>query len=429
MKKILAGACLIFAFAPGAFSIEPAQWQYRQPVTLAKSGPARISVPLGTLDRAQADLRDLRILGPDGGELPYAILDVPTERPPRKISGVTLAPRSFSATMDGDTTVVLIDSGTNKPIDSVQLNIADRTDYTKPARVEVSDDGKNWTLIAQGVPLFRRERGEFSLVQNDIPVGARTERHIRVTISNQGLGDAPIAIHGAKIFAVDEIAARAGIPDEETPVTISNVKQDAGTTILTLDLGAANVSLSQLHFDIADTLFMRRIYLSTTPANADGMRVMLTDSPIYCIKDVDGTPMTSNTTLEFGGRPVSTRTVEVSIINDDSPPLRILGVSAKRRPVLIAFNPPAPGVFTLLSGNPQAAAPRYDLAAFSEKLSQLPLAKITAGAVASTPGYRAPGPARNSGQFVNNALFWLALAVVVIVLLAVVAKLLPKPKS
>ena len=442
MKKLLAAACLIFAFAPAAFSIEPTQWQYRQPFEVAQSGPLRISVPLETLGCAQPDLRDLRIIGPAGTELPYTILEVPTERPLRK-DLVMLKSRAIDATMEGNKMVILIDSGTNLPIDSVRFYIADTTDYTKPARVEVSNDKENWTLVAKGAPLFRRgdPRGEqYAFVQDSVPLGARTERYIRVTISNQGPNDAPIAIGNAFIFAVDEIAARAGIPDEDTPVKITQVEQGTNGTTLTLDLSVPNVSLSQLHFDIADTLFMRNVSVHSTPLDGETVKGELADQitlqvlgggTIYCIKDIDGTPMKSNTTLEFDGFPVSTRTIWVGISNHDSPPLHILGVTAKRRPVLIAFNPPAAGRYTLLSGNAQAASPRYDLAAFSQNLGRLPVTQIAASPIEPTPDYRAPKPPP-SGEPLNlatRALFWVALALVVVLLLVVVAKLLPKPKE
>jgi len=455
MKTFLATACLLLAFlfalAPFAPAIEPTQWQYRQPIDITHPGPLRISLPLDTIGRAQPDLRDLRILAPDGTELPYAILEVPTERPPYKIPGVTLTPRAFSATIDYDKTVILIDTGTNKPIDSVQLDIADTTDYTKPARVEVSDDKQHWTLVAKGVPLFRRGRGEYAFGQTAIPLDARPQRHIRITISNQSAADSPIAIRGAKLLTADaEIAARAGIPDETTPVTITSEKQDAGTTILTLNLGTPNLSLSQLRFDIADTLFTRRVTITTPPLDAETAKNIFTGvtedfadkqprqvlrtgdgNSLYCIKDVDGTPMTSNTTLDFGGRPVPTRTIEARIINNDSPPLHIRNVTAKRRPVLIAFNPPVAGRYTLLSGNAQAPAPRYDLAAFSQNLGRPPVTQLTASSIEPTPDYRPPVPPPTGAplNLATRALFWIALALVVILLLVVVAKLLPKPKE
>jgi len=440
MKTLSATACLllafIFALAPAALSIEPTQWQYRQPIEVTQPGPLRISVPLETLGRAQPDLRDLRIIGPDGIELPYAILDVPTERQSYKVSGVVLAPRAFSVTMDGDKTIVLIDSGTSLPIDSIHLDIADKTDYTKPARVEVSDNLKNWMLVAQGVPLFRRAntRDEATpFIQDGIPLGARRERYIRITISNQGRDESPIAIRGALIYTTNEIAARAGIPDEDTPVKISSVKHDTDTTTLTLDLGTKNLTLSQLHFDIADTLFSRLVIVFLYPhsieTNPNTPRPEVERShSIYCIKDVDGTPMTASTTIEFGGRPISSRMIEVLIINDDNPPLDIRGVSAKRRPVHIAFNPSAPGCYTLLSGNAQAPVPRYDLAAFTQNLGRLPVTQLAASPIEPTPDYCVPKPSGTPLNLTTRALFWVALAFVVILLLIIVAKLLPLPK-
>ena len=442
MKKLLAAACLIFAFAPAAFSIEPTQWQYRQPIDITQPGPLRISLPLETLGRAQPDLRDLRILAPDGTELPYAILDVPTERAASESIEIWGRPVSLRVDTAEKKLFVTIETGTDKRLDSVELLVPDTKDYLLPARIEISGDGEKWEMLSSEQVLFRRGREHHygAVAQSTFSLSRRTAAWVRVTIS---FDTEPVAVSGAMIRTVTGTPGRAAMPDENAPVKISHVEHDSNTTTLTLDLGAANVSLSQLHFDIADTLFMRNVSVTSTPlddkttqkvpADKATLQVLATgyEPPIYSIKGVDDTLITANTTLKFDGTPVKTRTIWVNIDNADSPPLHILGVTAKRRPVLIAFNPPAAGRYTLLSGNAQAPAPRYDLAAFSQNLGRLPVTQIVASPIEPTPDYRAPKPPP-SGEPLNlatRALFWVALALVVILLLVVVAKLLPKPKE
>ncbi|MES1167983.1 MAG: hypothetical protein ABUL61_02315, partial [Oleiharenicola lentus] len=74
--------------------------------------------------------------------------------------------------------------------------------------------------------------------------------------------------------------------------------------------------------------------------------------------------------------------------NGDSPPLAIDAVTAKQHPVSLVFLAPAAGSYQLLSGNAQAAAPRYDLAAFAGDLRTANAAVPTAGALEAMPGYQ-----------------------------------------
>jgi hypothetical protein len=83
--------------------------------------------------------------------------------------------------------------------------------------------------------------------------------------------------------------------------------------------------------------------------------------------------------------------------------------------------------FALAYGNKNASAPRYDLSLVAVKLltSSRNVAQLTPGE---------SGPAKtgswNPLDSVNSGyVFWGALALVVVVLLVVVAKLLPKPPA
>jgi hypothetical protein len=80
MKKILSPIALALCCATCCLALDPAGWQYRQAFDIGQTGPARIPLPADTLGGAQPDLRDLRILSPDGAELPYALLKLPDAR-------------------------------------------------------------------------------------------------------------------------------------------------------------------------------------------------------------------------------------------------------------------------------------------------------------------------------------------------------------
>ncbi|MDF9827717.1 hypothetical protein M2447_001816 [Ereboglobus sp. PH5-10] len=428
MKKLLALIPALFVFGATAHGLNQADWECRQSFDVAQAGPARVSVPIDTLGRARADLRDLRIVGPDGAELPYAMLALPDARAAYRVSQ-TVAPRAFGAALDGAATVVTIETGVDKPLESIELSIPDAKDYMKPARVEVSPDRKNWTTVAGGQPLFRRNQaGRYDAVaQNTLPLGGRAAAFVRVTIYDQG--HEPIAVAGAKLRVVDEVAARDTVPDEEVATTITNVKQLADETVLTVDLGAANLRLTSLSLAVGDSLFARSVTVTLPAAGddtADRENTLARNRPVYSRTSIGGIETSGRTTVALDGASVPSRTILVRIANGDSPPLDIRGVAATRRPAHLAFNPSVAGRHTFLSGNPQAAAPRYDIAMLSRELARLPLTEIAAGTLVATPDYRAPAAPAEPSQITTRILFWVALAVTVGVLLYVIGRLLPK---
>ncbi|MEX2044292.1 MAG: hypothetical protein WD941_03000, partial [Opitutus sp.] len=82
-----------------------------------------------------------------------------------------------------------------------------------------------------------------------------------------------------------------------------------------------------------------------------------------------------------------TRELLVHIQNGDSPPLALDSVSARQHPVNLLFHASAAGNYTLLTGNPQAAAPRYDLAAFAAEMRTAAATAAVPGALEPMPGY------------------------------------------
>src|SRR5262249_44971138 len=81
--------------------------------------------------------------------------------------------------------------------------------------------------------------------------------------------------------------------------------------------------------------------------------------------------------------------------------------------------------FTLVHGNPNAAAPRYDLSLVATKLltSARHAAHLDISDAPPPHQRQAPPGIRGGG------IFWGALGLVVVVLLVVVARLLPKPTA
>jgi hypothetical protein len=416
---------LLFAGRAPVRAFDATAWRYQQAFEVAQAGGAmRVALPPETLDRLQPDLRDLRIVGADGAEVPYTVLELPTARAAATTLVMMRRPVSLRIDMEKKEVIATIVTETDAPLDTVALFIADTRDYMLPARLEISENGDVWQTLATGLALFRRGQGGRynAVVQNTLPLGHQSAACVRVTIST---GESSLAITGAELRVIKETAARRALPDVVAPVHIVATEQRAGETLLTLDLGAANLSLSTLSLQIAERLFMRHVTL----IGMDG-RELARGETLYRV-EIPGQVSTRKSTLAPGGVLVSERRLIARIENGDSPPLDVRGASATRRPVHIAFNPASAGRFIFLAGNEQARAPRYDLAVLSGQLANLPLSPITVGASTETPGYhRSLVPDNVSVRdIVGSVLFWLALTAVVVVLLVVIAKLLPKSNA
>ena len=164
MKKFL----LIAAFATlltmaRVFALTPSEWRFHQSIEIEKAGPARILLPLETLDKLAPDLRDLRVVDAAGKELSFAIVvDPRIDAPPNGEWRALSLPAKMRLDEARHETVVTIATGTNVRVASIKLQIPDTTEYTVPARLEISDDGREWESIDEDWTLFRRNRADGS---------------------------------------------------------------------------------------------------------------------------------------------------------------------------------------------------------------------------------------------------------------------------
>jgi hypothetical protein len=370
----LAWFCVLAA-ATRLAALTPTEWQHRQALNVAAPGLAKIVLPAGTFDSAQPDLSDLRVLDPAGHELP-SLLDRDLavrgwERAP------AFNPRSVRATPNGDITQLLFETGTTDPLDAIDLETPVPF-FLKAAHVEISPDGVTWQSLGPAVPVFR----QFGAEQLRLALNRQRAAFIRVTLDE--FRSRRIAFTGAKLLPAPALAA----PPVLTPLGVRITRRDefAGETVLTVALDGRHVLLAGLTLAARDQLFMRRVTVAIREVSGtvSGERTVGAGT-IYRVA-LDGAPPREQLDVPLEFSPPS-RELLVHIHNGDSPPLTLDGVRATQHPVTLLFLAPAAGVHTLLSGNPQAAAPRYDLAAFAGEMRGAGAAVITAGDVEPVPDY------------------------------------------
>lgn len=368
---------LAFLFLLTALSslhaIEPTEWKNRQPLTVERPGLVKLALPPETLGLARPGLEDLRLLDPAGREVPF-VFTLPA--PP--VAPTTRAAVNFRVTLTDSTTVLTLETGTAIPLEAIILTTPAPA-LLKAARLEISRDGERWETLADRAALFRQFGAEH--LRFDLP--RRVASHLRVTIDDSR--SRPVPFTGATLQL-----AGSTPPEITAPIAVRLVRREefAGESVLTVDLGGANVPLAALEFATVEPLFARKIALTVRELQNDSTieRALGTGS-IWRVA-ADGVPATEH--LEVTAHaPSPSRELLVHIDNGDSPPLAVDRLTARQRPLWLVFRAAEPGTYSILTGHAQIAPPRYDLAPLANALRDTPPSGLAPGPAAPNPGYRA----------------------------------------
>lgn len=366
--------CFLPAVGPGALFLATAlaaadssAWQHRQTLAIDAPGIVHVALPDETLDAARADHGDIRIVDAAGREIAFALVTGrrPAVRP--------VAARAFRSTLSATATQLVIDAGAAAATEVVLETPA--PEFVKRARLESSADGTIWQSADDGLPLFRQA----GVSRLSVPAPAR---HLRITIDDAR--SRPVPFTGARIIP----AAPTAAPTQPLAARIARREEFAGETVLTLDLSAAHVPLDTLTLTTPERLFTRRVTVGVRELRDEAaVERTVAAGTIFTLLP-DGEAPTAHTSLALDAIAPS-RELIVHIANDDSPPLAISAVALTRLETTLTFDAPAAGEYALLTGQPQAVAPRYDVARL--RPGHAPTAtRLTPGPLTANPDYRAP---------------------------------------
>jgi hypothetical protein len=357
------------AAADAVAAIIPTEWQHRQTLNVAAPGLVRVDLTAASFDAAGPQQEDLRVTDANGREVAL-LLDRPASPTARVIR-----PESFDVKLEPETTRINVVTGTTAGLSALTLETP-HPFFLRAATVEISDDNTHWTTLDQGVPLFRQWGAE----KLELSLGGRTAAFVRVTVNDHRVASVP--------FTGAHLSLNAGPPPALVPVGAKIASRDefAGETVLTLALDGRHAPLASLELPASDPLFMRRVTLSVREVNGGVSSERVIGSGTVYRVALDGAPARAELEVPLEFTPL-TREVLVHIHNGDSPPLSLDAVQLKRRALNLFFMAPAAGNYTLLSGNPQATVPRYDLAAFAGEMRAAGATTVVPGELEAMPGY------------------------------------------
>jgi len=343
MNRILTLLALIAPIAAAA-ETDRRTWKWQQEFNVGSPGMMRLNLDPMVLDASQPSLGDLRILSPKETETPY-LVDVPKKSGQRTQTAV-----GFKATLLEGKTVLDASTGTDQPIVAISLT-SPSTDFLKSLKVEATSGGEIWDAIAPSEVVFHHTNGVHRL---QIPIPQGVWKQIRVTIDDQRTLPVP--------FTAMQLTLAGNQPVNMVhPVQIAQRSENASSTSLELDLGAKNLQLSELRFTIADPLFIRRCTLSYPLRGEDGQNetISLGSHAIYRVAG-DGGASSQQVTIPIDTR-VPSRTLILTIPNDDNPPLKIESAEASIYPTSLVFFAAQEGDWRLLTGQALVRTPDYDI--------------------------------------------------------------------
>jgi hypothetical protein len=159
-----------------------------------------------------------------------------------------------------------------------------------------------------------------------------------------------------------------------------------------------------------------RLFEITRSSRGDDVRSLLADQRWV------RTPDSQSPRLVFAlSRVVDGAVMELETDNGDNSAVAITAATASRPVSRLLFKAPAGGAVELLYGNPDCATPRYDLSLLGRELFASPKQMAEAAKTEARP--------RSGGSLLQSAswILWIVLGLVVVGLLAVISRLLPKP--
>jgi Protein of unknown function (DUF3999) len=367
----------IIFWTGAAYALTPNQWQYRQSIDVATTGLVQINLPPETSNVARPDLSDLRIIDSTEKEVPF-LIDQPMPQPESTVSA-----KDFRAEIVSSETRLLITTGSDLTIAGVMLETPASSNFIKSARVEGSNDQKDWRMLTSGAPLFRMGNGAANL-RAALPEG----RWQFLLIVVDDTRTPPVPWTSARL-----IVAGSPAPTEPVSATIKSRDENPGMTRLGIDLGAGNLRIASIRIGTSERVFTRTVTVAVPELSAQNLQEEALTSAVLYRVDLNG-KVEAHLDVPIDTQ-IFGRELVLLIDNGDSPPLVVSEVRADRRITHLIFFAATSGAYSLLSGNSQCDSPRYELSHLGDQLRRADTAQGQVSLPAQNPGYN---PAANLPQ-------------------------------
>jgi hypothetical protein len=263
--------------------------------------------------------------------------------------------------------------------------------------------------------IFDFSQGDRHMALLTVDYPASTMRYVRVTVYGWMKTDAVRQVWAAYR---DELPAERDVMDSVVPERSED--PETKSSLLLIDLKQAGVPYDRVRLESEPAHYYRAAELETSKDGKD-WRFAATGTIYQTASEL-------STGLTFGER--HERYLRLRIFNGDDKPIPVKRVVIEVTVRLLKFPLAAgAGPFYLLTGNPDAKVPSYDLAAVLAREAPQPEVRATLLAPADNPGYRPPPPPVKPWSERYPQLLYGTLAVAILVMGYVTVRFLLKVKS
>lgn len=371
------------AQSPELLDEQRSAWAYRR--TLNEGDAAgefrSVRLPPELLARCQPGGIDIRLVAPDGAEVPYLVERARPRDVEARWPGTLVDSRREARRFSRWT----VDLGQPRRFSVVSLRIPD-TDFAKAVRAEASPDGAAWRTLAADVGLFDRlwaaGRIHHARVELSEPVVAR---FLRLTADDTR--SAPIQVTSVEVSSARSLAGESW----SRPVRLEPVAAAGGVSRYRLAVDPPGLPFESLTLDADAPAFSRRArLLAVETRNGQLQERLLGEAELYRVRVPDAVLATESLTLSV--RAPARGELILELRDEDSPALPGLRASVAAAETELVY-PRANGAPTLYYGNPVTRAARYDLLSHGARLAGAgPFAEARLGAEGANPRFRVPIP-------------------------------------
>jgi hypothetical protein len=372
-------------------------------------------VPLLRKSRTEDTLADVRIVGPNGDEVPYSVRSPSPERPPKHRASM-LDPTTFP---DGgvratfDLGVLPIRHGV------AELDI-DGEEFLRQALVEVSDDDKEFAPIQEGRVVYRASHGARPAEELELVYPPSSSRYVRITLS-PGTGDI-VGFAGAEFSSSTPRAH--DVQRFELAVVRTDRDPSEKTTTVTLDAAEPGVPIERIAFEPESGNNFQRL-AEVLAANDTVHWAPVSSGFIYRLPTQSGTRIES---IELAVERSKKRYFAFRVHDGDEGPLGCRSATAEYTPEEIVFRAASAGPHRLYVGSEKTPRPSYD---FAPGGGDEPPKEASISALVENPDFETPLAQQTFSQK-HGSYFAIAVGVIVMGVAAFTFRLLkaaPREKT
>ena len=395
-------------------------WPYYVDVVPERAGGQLydLVVPLPVMDKARADLADLRLFDSANREIPYAI------RVRRDVDGQReIATKLFNYGYAGPaTSEVTVDLGED-PGEHNEIDIeTNGINFRRQVVIEGSDTGREWRTLSNDGVLFSFSSQNNVAESNKISYPTSRYRYLRVRVSRDPITDRETPqVTSVKVMMT--VREKGFLSTWNVPVPSYQLQRNQGAyaTVWTLDLGG-RAPCDRLSLDIAEDSFSRPFQVETID---DPQNIRLIANGVLTRHSGEAKkPLV----IYFNEETVA-RKLRLQITDYSNPNLNLTAIdaSAPARQLVYELKSPASGPLRLYFGNENVPAPHYDFEnEVARRLSREPLHSRLADVTANREYKPEPKPLTERAPwliYVVLALSSIALAFVLLSLARTATKL------